>query len=141
MWPMISGQNGSFVALGGNADRSSDAAISADALSADAAVGATRCTSGTIGCSARVSASGSPRVEIPLATPSLKWGNQITAPNGSRANQWSYFLNSAGSLIMGEYKLFVGIVQNAVWTRYGHFMHGHYVWAYSHPLTCASSLF
>ncbi len=32
----------------------------------------------------------SPRTEIPLSTPSLRWGNAITAPDGPRATEWSY---------------------------------------------------
>lgn len=58
----------------------------------------------------------SPRIEIPLSTPSLKWGNARTAPNGSRAFQWSYMYNSAGALIVGDFKLIVGVNPNAVWT-------------------------
>lgn len=58
----------------------------------------------------------SPRTEVPLATPSLKWGNPRTAPNGPRAKEWSYYDNSAGALIMGAFKLIVGVNPNAVWT-------------------------
>mmetsp|Transcript_71012 Transcript_71012/g.125817 ORF Transcript_71012/g.125817 Transcript_71012/m.125817 type:complete len:699 (-) Transcript_71012:9-2105(-) len=58
----------------------------------------------------------SPRTEVPLATPSLKWGNPRTAPHGPRAREWSYHDNSAGALIMGSYKLIVGVNPNAVWT-------------------------
>ncbi len=32
----------------------------------------------------------SPRTEVPLSTPSLRWGNAITAPDGQRASEWSY---------------------------------------------------
>eukprot|EP00041_Stephanoeca_diplocostata_P020583 m.463849 g.463849 ORF g.463849 m.463849 type:complete len:165 (+) comp21612_c0_seq10:108-602(+) len=58
----------------------------------------------------------SPRHSMLLATPSLKWGNAITAPTGPRANQWSYQYNSAGAYIEGPFKLYVGINQISVWT-------------------------
>eukprot|EP00039_Didymoeca_costata_P023730 m.8049 g.8049 ORF g.8049 m.8049 type:complete len:532 (+) comp3827_c0_seq1:92-1687(+) len=56
------------------------------------------------------------RTEMLLATPSLIWGNTVTAPDKPRASEWSYQYNSAGALIMNNYKLLVGIVQNDVWT-------------------------
>ena len=57
------------------------------------------------------------RTEIPLATPSLKWGNLATAPDGPRASEWSYMYNSAGALIVGDFKLIVGVNPIDVWTE------------------------
>merc|ERR1712039_588219 len=39
-----------------------------------------------------------------------------TAPDGMRASEWSYQYNSAGELIVGDFKLIVGVNPNAVWT-------------------------
>ena len=55
-----------------------------------------------------------------LSTPSLKWGNLRTAPWGLRASEWSYQYNSAGALIVGDYKLIVGVNPISVWTRCAH---------------------